>query len=130
MRKQLGSGGAAQDERPQGMAGEDVGGTATRPDAQLGVSLQPAEACGLAGVPREGAPILVLQRMLDNAGREIGPPEFKLIGGKPSDGAVEMAGFGFAEVVALDSRMQASISVVDTHGEILGIVRSADGPLL
>ncbi|WAT16829.1 heme-binding protein [Aurantiacibacter sp. MUD11] len=29
----------------------------------------------------------------------------------------------------LDSRMQASISVVDTHGEILGIVRSADGPL-
>lgn len=29
----------------------------------------------------------------------------------------------------LDSRMQASISVVDTNGEILGIVRSADGPL-
>ena len=29
----------------------------------------------------------------------------------------------------LDSRMQASISVVDTHGEILGVVRSADGPL-
>lgn len=29
----------------------------------------------------------------------------------------------------LDSRMQASISVVDTHGEVLGIVRSADGPI-
>lgn len=29
----------------------------------------------------------------------------------------------------LDSTMQASISVVDTHGEILGIVRSSDGPI-
>ena len=29
----------------------------------------------------------------------------------------------------LDSRMQASISVVDTHGEILGIVRSPDAPI-
>ncbi|MCB2067400.1 MAG: heme-binding protein [Erythrobacter sp.] len=29
----------------------------------------------------------------------------------------------------LDSRMQASISVVDTNGQILGVVRSADGPL-
>ena len=29
----------------------------------------------------------------------------------------------------LDSRMQATISVVDTHGAILGIVRSPDGPL-
>lgn len=29
----------------------------------------------------------------------------------------------------LDSTMQASISVVDTHGEVLGIVRSSDGPL-
>lgn len=29
----------------------------------------------------------------------------------------------------LDSRMQASISVVDTHGAVLGIVRSPDGPL-
>jgi len=29
----------------------------------------------------------------------------------------------------LDSRMQATISVVDTHGQILGIVRSPDGPL-
>ncbi len=28
----------------------------------------------------------------------------------------------------LDSTMQASISVVDTHGEVLGIVRSSDGP--
>lgn len=29
----------------------------------------------------------------------------------------------------LDSRMQATISVVDTHGAILGIVRSPDGPM-
>lgn len=29
----------------------------------------------------------------------------------------------------LDSRMQATISMVDTHGEILGIVRSPDGPI-
>ncbi|MFC3099183.1 heme-binding protein [Alteraurantiacibacter palmitatis] len=29
----------------------------------------------------------------------------------------------------LDSRMQASISVVDTHGAVLGIVRSPDGPV-
>ena len=29
----------------------------------------------------------------------------------------------------LDSRMQASISVVDTHGEILGIVRTPDAPM-
>ncbi len=29
----------------------------------------------------------------------------------------------------LDSRMQATISVVDTHGEVLGIVRSSDGPI-
>ena len=29
----------------------------------------------------------------------------------------------------LDSRMQATISVVDTHGAVLGIVRSPDGPL-
>ena len=29
----------------------------------------------------------------------------------------------------LDSRMQASISIVDTHGAVLGIVRSPDGPL-
>ncbi len=29
----------------------------------------------------------------------------------------------------LDSRMQASISVVDTHGRILGVVRSPDGPI-
>lgn len=29
----------------------------------------------------------------------------------------------------LDSRMQASVSVVDTHGQILGIVRSPDGPI-
>ena len=29
----------------------------------------------------------------------------------------------------LDSRMQATISIVDTHGEILGIVRSPDGPI-
>ncbi|MGI8942658.1 MAG: heme-binding protein [Qipengyuania sp.] len=29
----------------------------------------------------------------------------------------------------LDSRMQATISVVDTHGEVLGIVRSPDGPI-
>ena len=29
----------------------------------------------------------------------------------------------------LDSRMQASISLVDTHGSILGIVRSPDGPI-
>ncbi len=29
----------------------------------------------------------------------------------------------------LDSRMQATISLVDTHGAVLGIVRSPDGPL-
>lgn len=29
----------------------------------------------------------------------------------------------------LDSHMQATISLVDTHGEILGIVRSPDGPI-
>lgn len=29
----------------------------------------------------------------------------------------------------LDSRMQATISVVDTHGEVLGIVRSPDAPI-
>lgn len=29
----------------------------------------------------------------------------------------------------LDSRMQATISMVDTHGEILGIVRSPDAPM-
>lgn len=29
----------------------------------------------------------------------------------------------------LDSRMQATISIVDTHGQILGIVRSPDGPI-
>ncbi|MFC3307850.1 heme-binding protein [Blastomonas aquatica] len=29
----------------------------------------------------------------------------------------------------LDSRMQASISVVDTHGEVLGVVRSPDAPI-
>jgi uncharacterized protein GlcG (DUF336 family) len=29
----------------------------------------------------------------------------------------------------LDSRMQASISIVDTHGEVLGIVRSPDAPV-
>ncbi len=29
----------------------------------------------------------------------------------------------------LDSRMQATISLVDTHGEILGVVRSPDGPI-
>jgi uncharacterized protein GlcG (DUF336 family) len=29
----------------------------------------------------------------------------------------------------LDSRMQATISLVDTHGQILGIVRSPDGPI-
>lgn len=29
----------------------------------------------------------------------------------------------------LDSRMQASISVVDTHGQVLGIVRSPDAPI-
>ncbi|WP_406568365.1 heme-binding protein [Alterisphingorhabdus coralli] len=29
----------------------------------------------------------------------------------------------------LDSRMQATISLVDTHGEILGIVRSPDAPM-
>ena len=29
----------------------------------------------------------------------------------------------------LDSRMQATVSVVDTHGQILGIVRSPDGPI-
>ena len=29
----------------------------------------------------------------------------------------------------LDSRMQATVSVVDTHGQILGIVRTPDGPL-
>ena len=29
----------------------------------------------------------------------------------------------------LDSRMQASISMVDTHGAILGVVRSPDGPI-
>ena len=29
----------------------------------------------------------------------------------------------------LDSRMQASISIVDTHGEVLGIVRSPDAPI-
>lgn len=29
----------------------------------------------------------------------------------------------------LDSRMQASVSIVDTHGAVLGIVRSPDGPL-
>ena len=29
----------------------------------------------------------------------------------------------------LDSRMQATISLVDTHGRVLGIVRSPDGPI-
>ena len=29
----------------------------------------------------------------------------------------------------LDSRMQASVSLVDTHGQVLGIVRSPDGPI-
>ncbi|MCL6251491.1 heme-binding protein [Altererythrobacter sp. KTW20L] len=29
----------------------------------------------------------------------------------------------------LDSRMQASVSVVDTHGAVLGLVRSPDGPV-
>lgn len=29
----------------------------------------------------------------------------------------------------LDSRMQATVSVVDTHGQILGIVRTPDGPI-
>jgi uncharacterized protein GlcG (DUF336 family) len=29
----------------------------------------------------------------------------------------------------LDSRMQATVSVVDTHGAVLGIVRSPDGPV-
>lgn len=29
----------------------------------------------------------------------------------------------------LDSRMQASVSLVDTHGQILGLVRSPDGPI-
>lgn len=29
----------------------------------------------------------------------------------------------------VDSRMQATISLVDTHGQILGIVRSPDGPI-
>ncbi len=29
----------------------------------------------------------------------------------------------------LDSRMQASVSIVDTHGSILGIVRTPDGPI-
>ncbi len=29
----------------------------------------------------------------------------------------------------LDSRMQATVSVVDTHGQVLGIVRSPDGPV-
>ena len=29
----------------------------------------------------------------------------------------------------LDSRMQATVSLVDTHGEVLGIVRSPDGPI-
>ena len=29
----------------------------------------------------------------------------------------------------LDSRMQATISLVDTHGQVLGIVRSPDGPI-
>lgn len=29
----------------------------------------------------------------------------------------------------LDSRMQATVSIVDTHGQVLGIVRSPDGPL-
>ncbi len=29
----------------------------------------------------------------------------------------------------LDSRMQATISIVDTHGEVLGIVRSPDAPI-
>ncbi|MFZ1742489.1 MAG: heme-binding protein, partial [Pontixanthobacter sp.] len=29
----------------------------------------------------------------------------------------------------LDSRMQASVSVVDSHGQVLGLLRSPDGPL-
>ena len=29
----------------------------------------------------------------------------------------------------LDSRMQATISIVDTHGAVLGIIRSPDGPI-
>ncbi|WP_209348484.1 heme-binding protein [Pontixanthobacter sp. CEM42] len=29
----------------------------------------------------------------------------------------------------LDSRMQATVSLVDTHGQVLGIVRSPDGPI-
>ena len=29
----------------------------------------------------------------------------------------------------LDSRMQATVSIVDTHGQILGVVRSPDGPI-
>lgn len=29
----------------------------------------------------------------------------------------------------LDSRMQASISIVDTHGAVLGIIRTPDGPI-
>ena len=29
----------------------------------------------------------------------------------------------------LDSRMQATVSLVDTHGQILGLVRSPDGPI-
>ncbi|WOI57432.1 hypothetical protein [Palleronia sp. LCG004] len=63
---------SAQNELPTTPPGEEVGGEATRPDARLGVSLQPADECGLDGVPREGTPILVLQRLLDNAGHEIG----------------------------------------------------------
>lgn len=63
---------SAQSDRSTGLPGEDVGGEATRPDARLGVSLQPADECGLGGVPREGASVLVLQRMLDSAGHEIG----------------------------------------------------------
>ena len=64
---------SATNDLPTTLAGEDIGGQATRPDARLGVSLQPSDSCGLAGVPREGGPILILQRLLVEAGHYIQP---------------------------------------------------------
>ncbi|MEM5472107.1 hypothetical protein WNZ14_10260 [Hoeflea sp. AS60] len=64
---------SATNDLPTTLAGENIGGEATRPDARLGVSLQPSEGCGLSGVPREGVPILVLQRLLVEAGHHIQP---------------------------------------------------------
>lgn len=75
-----------------------------------------------------------------------GAPRFPIRGG--TDGASISAPLSAAEVRAvleeaftvlsraraqirrpLDSRMQATISLVDTHGAVLGIVRSPDGPI-